>query len=271
MILYLISTGSRSRLPVMQFLLYNFHMMKLHVRCGALVLWYGTCDRLNSSGSINLFYFFNWRVSCYSQQRYFFLLLLLLQHTRGLFLDHIDLLLNFGDSKSTLDNKSDPNQRDDRAFSAEICSGSENRKRVCQEFDGSISSLFLEAAKGWSQTRCASAQVGANFAKSFLLAFAQWLPSKDLLVERADESVDDKTKSKNDRCKRQKWWLAEKKDGVNNGVDGCMCARRFDHIRRINQLIGVNNDVLVLTPGLFDFSHCAHVLSLSVSAHLQFC
>jgi len=40
-----------------------------------------------------------------------------------------------------------------------------------------------------------------------------------------------------------------------------MSARRFDHVRRIDELIGVNDDVLVLTPRLFDFSHCAHIFS----------
>jgi len=74
-------------------------------------------------------------------------LLLFLHHTVGFVLDHIDLLLNFGDFESTFDHKSDPNQGDDRALSAEICSGSEKRKCVCQEFDWSISSLFLKIAK----------------------------------------------------------------------------------------------------------------------------
>jgi hypothetical protein len=56
-------------------------------------------------------------------------------------------------------------------------------------------------------------------------------------------------------------YLAEEKDGVDRRVDRRMRARRFDHIRRVDQLISVDDDVLVLAPGLFDSSHAVHVFS----------
>lgn len=118
----------------------------------------GTCVRLNSSGSIK-FYFLSDQVASLVdpwegvQSCYFSLFLLLLEHTGDFVLDHVDLnkwmtngskgvvylLLNFGNSKSAFDHKSDPDQGDDRALSAEVRSRSEDWKSVRQEFDGSIS------------------------------------------------------------------------------------------------------------------------------------
>ena len=110
-----------------------------------------------------------WRVWFKSQQQVASLLRFLLQHTGCLVLDHIhlkitwfltpelliNLLLNFGDFESTLDDQSDPNQGDDGAFSAEICGWSENGKRVCQELDWSISlNKRLPSKTHASRTRC---------------------------------------------------------------------------------------------------------------------
>ena len=56
-------------------------------------------------------------------------------------------------------------------------------------------------------------------------------------------------------------YLAEEKDGVDRRVDRRMSARRFDHIRRVDQLISVDDHVLVLAPGLFDSGHAVHIFS----------